>query len=64
MTMATPPNPSWRKSSRSASMSGECVEAARVGGTVALRDSKDPNGPILPLSPTTWHALLNKLKDE
>ncbi|MEU9186117.1 DUF397 domain-containing protein [Streptomyces sp. NPDC048484] len=35
--------------------SGECVEVARnVPDTVAVRDSKDPDGPILRLAPTTW----------
>ncbi|MEW2566911.1 DUF397 domain-containing protein [Streptomyces sp. NPDC047070] len=35
--------------------SGECVEVARnVPGTVAVRDSKTPDGPILHLSPTAW----------
>ncbi|MEU5698841.1 DUF397 domain-containing protein [Streptomyces aurantiacus] len=35
--------------------SGECVEVARnVADTVAVRDSKDPDGPILRLSPAAW----------
>ncbi|MFJ2261214.1 DUF397 domain-containing protein [Streptomyces sp. NPDC087844] len=33
----------------------ECVEVARnVPDTVAVRDSKDLDGPILRLSPTAW----------
>ena len=35
--------------------SGECVEVARnIPGTIAIRDSKTPTGPILRLTPTTW----------
>ncbi|MEV5525932.1 DUF397 domain-containing protein [Streptomyces prunicolor] len=35
--------------------SNECVEVARnIPGTVAIRDSKSPTGPILRLAPTTW----------
>ncbi|KUO16864.1 DUF397 domain-containing protein [Streptomyces dysideae] len=33
----------------------ECVEVARnVPGTVAVRDSKDADGPILRLAAETW----------
>jgi hypothetical protein len=35
--------------------SNECVEVARnIPGTIAIRDSKSPTGPILRLTPTTW----------
>jgi hypothetical protein len=35
--------------------SNECVEVARnIPGTIAVRDSKTPDGPILRLAPTTW----------
>ncbi|MFI0444217.1 DUF397 domain-containing protein [Actinomadura sp. 6N118] len=37
----------WRKSSQSTSQGGECVELAAVPGVVAVRDSKDPEGPML-----------------
>jgi hypothetical protein len=34
---------------------GECVEVARNNpDTVAVRDSKDPDGPILRLRPKAW----------
>ncbi|WP_406475706.1 DUF397 domain-containing protein [Streptomyces sp. NBC_01615] len=42
------------KSSHS-SGNGECVEVARnVPGTVAVRDSKDADCPILRLTPEAW----------
>ncbi|MFJ9374047.1 DUF397 domain-containing protein [Streptomyces sp. NPDC101455] len=35
--------------------SNECLEVARnIPGTIAIRDSKSPTGPILRLTPTTW----------
>ncbi|WP_405615096.1 DUF397 domain-containing protein [Streptomyces sp. NBC_01511] len=37
---------------------GECVEVARnVPGTVAVRDSKQPGGPVLRVTPGAWGAL-------
>jgi hypothetical protein len=44
----------WRKARRSLSNGGECVELADVAGAagavVAVRDSKDPDGPVLLLT--------------
>ncbi|TDC55565.1 DUF397 domain-containing protein [Actinomadura sp. KC345] len=37
----------WRKSSRSGSSGGSCVELAQAKDRVAVRDSKDPHGSIL-----------------
>ncbi|MER6423366.1 DUF397 domain-containing protein [Streptomyces sp. NPDC001137] len=34
---------------------GQCVEVARnIPAVVAIRDSKDPDGPILHLPPKAW----------
>ena len=52
----------WRKSSRSTNNGGHCVELASDPGTVAVRDSKDPDGPKLVLSPHEFAALLSDLK--
>jgi hypothetical protein len=49
-------NAKWRKSSRSGSNGGDCVELAGVGGVVGVRDSKDPNGPVLLVSPAALRA--------
>ncbi|RKS79496.1 uncharacterized protein DUF397 [Actinomadura pelletieri DSM 43383] len=43
-------NVTWRKSIRSTSTGGNCVELADVAGVVAVRDSKDPDGPVLLLT--------------
>jgi hypothetical protein len=44
----------WRKSSYSTSNGGNCVEVAAALGTIAVRDSKDPNGPALIFNRTRW----------
>ncbi len=52
----------WRKSSYTTANGGECVELASVSGTVAVRDSKDPDGPKLLVSRRAFAALLTDLK--
>jgi hypothetical protein len=48
----------WIKSSRSFSNSN-CVQAARLpGGQIGVRDSKDPDGPVLRFTPAEWDAFL------
>jgi hypothetical protein len=37
---------SWIKA-KASTYNGACVEVASTAGKVAMRDSKDPNGPIL-----------------
>jgi hypothetical protein len=46
----------WRKSSYSGSEGGECVEVATHPAAVHIRDSKNPDGPMLTLTPSTWAA--------
>ncbi|WP_327430988.1 DUF397 domain-containing protein [Streptomyces sp. NBC_01236] len=49
----------WFKSSYSDSSNGnDCVEIASTPTTVHLRDSKNPQGPRLTVTPTTWAAFL------
>ena len=52
----------WRKASRSASNGGECVELASAPGVVAVRDSKDPDGPKLLVGREEFAALVASLK--
>lgn len=47
MPTAQLPHAVWRKSTRSASQEGACVEVAGLPAAVAVRDSKDPAGPVL-----------------
>jgi len=51
----------WRKSSYSG-QSQNCVEVAgNLPGTVAVRDSKDPDGPVLMLTPGAWRAIARRV---
>ncbi|MBQ1073080.1 DUF397 domain-containing protein [Micromonospora sp. C31] len=54
----------WRKSSRSSTNGGACVEVAdNLPGVVGVRDSKDPAGPALLFTPTAWRAFVAQLAD-
>ncbi len=47
----------WQKSTYSGGNGGQCVEIARnLPGIVAVRDSKDPDGPRLVVTPDEWRA--------
>lgn len=53
----------WRKSTFSSSNGGNCVEVARnLPGLIAVRDSKDPDGPALAFTPADWEAFTARLK--
>ncbi len=52
----------WRKSSYSGS-GNDCVEVATdIPGVVAVRDSKDPGGPVLVFSRTAWRTFLADMR--
>ena len=53
----------WRKSTRSGPFTDNCVEVAFVEDGVAVRDSKDPQGPALLFTPAEWHAFVGGAKD-
>ena len=53
----------WRKSSRSGGNGGNCVEVARnLPRIVAVRDSKNPDGPVLAIKAATWRAFIADVK--
>lgn len=53
----------WRKSSRSGGNGGQCVEVARnLPGAVAVRDSKNPQGPALVFTPDEWRTFIEGVK--
>lgn len=50
----------WRKSTYSGDQGGQCLEVAETPeAAVAIRDSKNPAGPILTLDPATFTTFLN-----
>ena len=50
--------PYWIKSSLSFS-NGNCVEVASLpADEIGVRDSKDPDGPVLRFTSDEWHAFL------
>jgi len=53
---------SWRKSSFSSGGGNACVEIATLPGTVAIRDSKDPDGPVHLLRPAAFRDLITRIK--
>ncbi|HEU5025397.1 MAG TPA: DUF397 domain-containing protein [Spirillospora sp.] len=57
-------NATWRKASRSTSNGGQCIEVARIRDTVAIRDSKDPGGPALLLTPRALRRLAAALRND
>ena len=59
----------WRKSSYSGGNGGQCVEVATVNrrqsepaGLCAVRDSKNPGGPVLAFSPGKWRLFTTGVK--
>ena len=54
----------WHKSSYS-SQDGNCVEVATdMPGMVAVRDSKDRQGPTLAVSSHDWQFFVRQIKSE
>jgi len=55
---------SWIKSSYSGPTGGNCVEVAFLAdGDVAMRNSRDPDGPALIFTRTEWDAFLDGARD-
>jgi hypothetical protein len=53
----------WRKSSYSGGNGGQCVEVAPdPGRLVAVRDSKNPDGPKLLLTSAQWQTFTTGIK--
>lgn len=52
----------WRKSSHSDSEGGNCVEVAGIPTAIAVRDSKNPDGPNLAFARTTFGALAREIR--
>jgi uncharacterized protein DUF397 len=47
----------WKKSTWSST--DGCVEVAYTGDQIAVRQSKDPDGPVLVFTPHEWKAFIS-----
>lgn len=54
--------PIWRKSSRSNSQGGACVELADLTAAVGIRDSKNPDAGHLAVERAAFAALVRRIK--
>jgi hypothetical protein len=54
----------WRKSSYSGNNGGQCVEVGAALHAVAVRDSKDPQGPALAFGPQVWAAFTSRVQGD
>lgn len=57
------PGGGWRKSSHSIN-GGHCTEVRPDEGAVRVRDSQDPDGPELQLTPQAWREFCATLQPE
>jgi hypothetical protein len=48
----------WGKSSLSGPWTDNCVEVSGAPGEILVRDSKDPDGPVLRFDFAEWEAFL------
>ncbi|MFD7608703.1 DUF397 domain-containing protein [Streptomyces mirabilis] len=50
----------WRKSTYSSDQGGDCLEIAEtLDTTIAVRDSKNPTGPILTIAPAAFATFVS-----
>jgi hypothetical protein len=54
----------WRTSSYSGNNGGACVEAATVPAAVLVRDSTDPQGPVLAFAAREWQRFADRIKSD
>ena len=54
----------WRKSTHSGGSGSECVEVAALADRrmVGIRDSKNPDGPVLSITPADWSHFLRNVR--
>jgi hypothetical protein len=58
------PDADWKKSTYSGNNGGNCVEVARnLPGIVAVRDSKDQDGPALIITADAWRSFAAGIRD-
>jgi hypothetical protein len=60
--MLTIPEGAWYRSSRTAGTQN-CVEVAHGPGWTAVRDSKNPTGPLLVVTTREWQAFISAVPE-
>ncbi|NEA21294.1 DUF397 domain-containing protein [Actinomadura bangladeshensis] len=60
--MKDEPHTTWRKSSHTSQEGGTCVELAVLNTLVGVRDSTDPEGPVLRFGRDGLTRLLERIK--
>ena len=55
----------WRKSSFSGNGGGNCIEVGHQADRdgVAVRDTKDREGPVLTIAPAAWRRFIEQIKN-
>ncbi|MFT2018878.1 DUF397 domain-containing protein [Streptomyces sp. 796.1] len=53
----------WRKSSYSGGEQGQCVEVAETASAVHVRDSKNPDGPVLLFPAGSFTGFVSGIKN-
>lgn len=61
MLQSQPVNVDWHTSTFCAA--GNCIQVAEIDGSIAVRDSKNPQGPVLRYSPAEWQAFLDGVEN-
>lgn len=51
----------WRKSSYSGDQGGSCIQIADLPHAVAVRDSKNPDGPAIMFTPAAFGAFVRSV---
>jgi hypothetical protein len=52
----------WRTATHSSGNGGACIEAGNTGHGVAVRDSKDRQGPALAFTAAAWQVFTQRVK--
>jgi hypothetical protein len=52
----------WRRSTYSGANGGNCIEVGTAARAVAVRDSKDTQGPALTFAPGNWQTFTRRVK--
>lgn len=50
----------WRTATYSGANGGDCVEVSCADARVAIRDSKNPDGPKLSFTPAAWRSFMTR----